>query len=169
MARNNRAKYTDNLAIKAWRRRNVDKVLCHDLAKEMKVSRDSLRNWINKVDATPKLLSIARGQDTPKPADKRKETSKSDEMREWLGKHPLGTRDEFIKDTKIQVSGSHFSTIRTKMGENRITKKSKSDHAVVNDHIKQFKKMKEDNAFLQWWNTGERNGFVDRLLREVAK
>ena len=29
--------------------------------------------------------------------------------------------------------------------------------------------LNEENAYLRWWNQGERRGWVDRLLREIQK
>lgn len=49
----------------------------------------------------------------------------------------------------------------------------KSYHSIksfVENYTKEeCKKLQDDNAFLRWWNEGERAGWVDRLLHELDK
>jgi len=49
----------------------------------------------------------------------------------------------------------------------------KSYHSIksfVENYTKEeCQKLQDDNAFLRWWNAGERAGWVDRLLQELGK
>jgi len=147
-------KYTDDQAILFWRRFNFDKIPKRQIAKENGVCKDSVNKWIKKVKTNPELLKKAsNGQNFSS------NESKSKKVREWLNKNPTGVHKEFMKDTGIEISNSHFSTLKTK---------SNTKTKPVNE-IAVIHQLQRELSFYKWWNEGERQGFIEQLLKELAK
>jgi hypothetical protein len=64
-----------------------------------------------------------------------------------------------MTDTGITVSHSAFC----------YAKKTASTTKADWKRIPVENTLSDENAFLRWWNLGERQGFVDRLLIELKK
>ena len=106
-------------------------------------------------------------QKTPKKSNGK--GSKAPIIREWVRSNPNGTHKDFHRDTKIKVNGNYFSTLRCQtireMGvapTHHSAKKPKIEKSST--HLKDLKK---ENEFLHWWLQGERQGFVDLLLKQI--
>lgn len=147
-------------------------VTIHDIMRRKHLSKTAVYNWIKKVDENPKLRSTAQMVKEGKLVKKNKSSieagsstevflTKADQIRAWLRNNPEGNKSEFIRWSGVEVSQSQFSQIKTKMnGANNPPVKE-----AVTSHIKYA----SENAFLRWWNIGERKGWVDRLLDELKK
>lgn len=148
-------------------------VTIHDIMRRKHLSKTAVYNWIKKVEEDPTMKSTAtmvlKGQ--AREVKKNKSSieagsstevflTKADQIRAWLKNNPEGTKSEFIRWSGMEVSQSQFSQIKTKMNGN---------NPPVKEAVTSHMKYASENAFLRWWNIGERKGWVDRLLEELKK
>lgn len=130
-------------------------------ARSMGCSEKAVKNWIHKVKHTPSLK--AEAESTIKGEIKPTKETKAQKIRDWLVEHPNGTHKECKKALKINVASSQFSDLTRKQRKdnNQPQKQPQLNKAVVT--------LERENAFLRWWNQGEREGFIDKLLEEISK
>lgn len=155
----------ENKAIKAWILRK--KGNCPDTtAKIMKVVKSTIHKWCKKVEQDKELLAKASSQlihnNSSTIVDKNK---KADVVRNWLKLHPYECKRDFEAQTGMSVSHSQFSFLKKEWQEKGKAALTETITDTVTLPINE--KLIDENSFLRWWNLGERQGFVDRLLKEL--
>jgi uncharacterized protein HemX len=179
-------KKTPEKLIRAWLLAQQDYTYTA-IGEKLNCNDNTASRWVTLVENDPKLLAEAKAKLKQKrtPATINK-TTKSSRIREWVKANPNGSRTECEKALKIDILSSLFSTQRgvvlgrctpsgkkiEKSGKEVQMKSKKIDKKLkkldkANKGLKGEEAMKEEIAYLRWWNYGERNGFVQRLLDEL--
>jgi hypothetical protein len=114
--------------------------------------------------AATKSKAKPNGKPNGKPVKGRGQLA--NKVRTWLVDNPDGTRSQFVATTKVKVSSPFFSTLKRESkkqpGTNGEAKEARRSIGMVG----KLKKAEAENDFLKWWVSGERKGWVDRLLKE---
>jgi predicted transcriptional regulator len=121
------------------------------------------------VDALNKAITKER-----KIRNRKGKPTKCSIIRKWIDTNPKGNRTDYIKDTGDEVTHSQFHCAKTYgvKEETAIIKRpvrKKASPQIILESITNQDKLIDENSFLRWWNLGERQGFVDRLLEELEK
>ena len=180
-------KVTEKQCIKAWFYREQG-LSFSEIARRLKVHGDTAKSWAAKVDANEQLLkqanchlrdakaALAAKQSpgeapiVPSKMPKKGRGLIAGRVRTWLASNPEGTRTQFQTLTKTKVSSPFFSTLKRESKKqpgnggtgNGVLRDAKRSIGVVG----KLKKVEAENDFLKWWVSGERKGWVDRLLKE---
>jgi transposase len=143
-----------------------------EVGKRLKVSGDTVARWLTRLEEDPDLMkqvkSTAKKKAKKKKVPKKKaKTSngktkqpqngeKKEAIRKWMAAHPQGTYRDFLEDTGIStINANYFHIVRHQV---------RKEPPINGDDVSS---MKDRISFLEWWNEGERKGFVDRLLSEI--
>lgn len=144
-----------------------------EVGRRLGVSGDTIARWIIKLNDDPKLEQGKKEAATRKVVKKKKAKKKKakasngsakqpqngqkkEAIRKWMSTHPQGTYRDFLEDTEISnINANYFHIVR-----HQIRKEPPENGDDVTS-------MKDRISFLEWWNEGERKGFVDRLLNEI--
>lgn len=101
---------------------------------------------------------------------KKQDMTKADMIREFLKKKPEGTSTECGEKYGVEISSSQFSTIRAQMAETAKSEaKQKSATKKKSPDQNRILKLERRIKYLEWVRIGEREGFVDDLLREFEE
>lgn len=134
---------TDGKAILAWRvwkGGNEDEIVA--LAKRFEVKPVTIRNWATRVTrSNQKLLAYAQSS---KPVD-----PKADNISDRPKLNSVQKKRKKSKSVKKTSKGKP----KTFSGK----------------HLMYTAKLEDELAFMKWWNTGERNGYVERLLKALQQ
>jgi len=101
----------------------------------------------------------------------KKKVSKADSIRDFLGKHPEGSLADFMEKTGIEASHSQFSGIKKQVQESGSMKSTvqSSGTSKRSSSNKRIEQLEHRIKYLEWVRIGEREGFVDELLREFEE
>jgi hypothetical protein len=139
---------TDGKMILAWRGNNEGDGYGY-LSDRFGVSDRTISKWIKKVNNDPDLLAKAKSKD--------KVTANANNISSRAKRTPNG------KVIKGSPSGAfNFSSTRS-------SKKKKVSPKTVKDDLAYTAKLEDEIAFMKWWNNGERNGYVERLLKALEQ
>lgn len=105
--------------------------------------------------------------------------SKKAFVKKWLKTANVKIASEFTKETGVEINPAYFYKIKSDYKEKPVKKKKKPANGAngktapkkptANPPSKNIvvKALEEEVAYLRWWNLGERNGWVDRLLKDT--
>ena len=106
-------------------------------------------------------------------------TSKKAQAEAWIRANPKGNAAEFTKATGVAMHPTYFSALKSGLRKPKVNgngKKVKVLKAQVSGSTQAVKvdvlqdreaRLKEENAYLQWSLQGERNGYINRLKRDL--
>jgi hypothetical protein len=183
--------YTEEKAKKVIELRKQG-LLWSEIAKKMKISDKAAQNWAVKFGASlsdPKMITSrsrkGKGKDrsgngvsnavavSVPSVSMATELSKKERIQQWLEQNPGGSAEDFVRATKTQVHPTYFNAVKRGRGRKGSTPKrtrGKGKKTSFSGAVKlTLKKLEEENAYLRWCNTGERRGWVDRLLKEIQE
>jgi hypothetical protein len=138
-----------------------------EVGRRLKVSGDTIARWLTRLEEDPDLLKQVKAAAKKKATKKKTKTSngktkqpqngeKKAAIRKWMAAHPDGTYRDFLEDTNINtIDANYFHHARHLIRKEVPT--NGEDTTTLKDRV----------AFLEWWNEGERKGYVDRLLSEI--
>lgn len=101
--------------------------------------------------------------------------NKTVEILKWLKANPNGMRADYIKSTDRHVSGPTFSRVKAKFKKgtevSSFTKKVIDSCHLDPSNDPSFKlvaELRDEVSYLRWCNSGERKGWVKKLMSETA-
>jgi len=159
-------KFTPAKAYSAWL--FLKTMTREEAGKKLRVSADTVSRWAAKLEEDPDLMKEAKKSHQKlveqmkhihsKANGQPKNGEKKEAIRSWMQKNPKGTYQDFLEATGIKnINANYFHQTRHKI-RRESGKAQEGDLDFYRDRC----------AYLEWWNDGERQGFVDRLLDDIA-
>jgi transposase len=131
--------YTEAKAIQAWVMRKK-KQRTKIVADTFNITTKSVSNWIRRVNNNKDLLARAQ---------------LASGSYSQIAKAAL---EQQIAKAAFEQSSLSDAKTATPVGE---------ISEICLQHVNVHEQLTDENAFLRWWNFGERKGWVDRLLKEL--